>query len=208
MTSKCVPGAERLYGLTAKRVAVVGSRNVAEGLVILIGRGRILNVSRRAEQPIAAGTHVIDASGRFVLPGLIDAHVHVGELPHNRFGVDDPEDLSDRFQRWFTSHGIVTVRDTGSPALDDSLRRLKAGRPEWPRIHSSGPNLDGPPGGPWRGLRVIDRPTDARAQVADLAESGADFVKVYVWMGPEVLRAVVEEAQGEDFVSPRTSVMS
>jgi imidazolonepropionase-like amidohydrolase len=163
---------------------------------ILIGNGRILNVSRRAEQPLADGTRVIDASGMFVVPGLIDAHVHVGELPHNRFDVDDPEELCDRFLRWFPRHGITTVRDTGSPALDDSLFRLKAGRPEWPRLYCSGPDLDGPPGGPWPGLRVVERPADARAQVAELAESGADFVKIYVWMAPDVLRAVVEEAHG------------
>ncbi|MGH9243996.1 MAG: amidohydrolase family protein [Acidimicrobiales bacterium] len=128
------------------------------------------------------------------MTGLIDAHVHVGALPHNRFAVDDPEALCDDFMARFTAQGVTTVRCTGSPDLGAAFRMLKQGRPSWPRFFGSGPNLDGPPGGPHPGLRVVTTPDDARAQVAELLGAGADFVKAYIWMRAPEMAAVVDEA--------------
>ena len=96
--------------------------------------------------------------------------------------------------RALTRAGITAVRDTGSPDLDVTFPAFKRGRAGWPRFFGSGPNLDGHPGGPWQGLRSLRTATEARASVRELAEGGVDFVKLYVWMPAELVRAAADEA--------------
>ncbi len=170
-----------------------GRKPIEEGVVEVAG-GRITNVYRQGDTTPPAGSETVDLTGKTLLPGLIDSHVHLGLLPYNRFGVDDPIPLFHRFMKAFVEYGVTTVRCTGSPDLDWSFRFLKDGNPEWPRFYGSGPNLDGPPGGPHPGLRVVRSAAEARAQTLDLIENGADFVKVYVWMTGDLLRGVVSEA--------------
>ena len=155
--------------------------------------GRIINVCRRADISSSA-PEVIDISGTWLMPGLIDAHAHVGSLLYNRFAASDPSSITDSFMRAFLDHGITTVRDTGSPDTGERFRLLKAGRPDWPRFFGSGPNLDGPPGGPWPGLTVVNGPDDAVRQTNQLIDAGVDFLKVYVWMPAETVSAVVATA--------------
>ena len=157
-------------------------RDAIEDAVVEVVGGRITNVSRRGDIPPVAGSNTLDLSGKTILPGLIDSHVHLGLLPYNRFGVEDPMPLFDRFMKAFVEYGVTTVRCTGSPDLDWSFGILKEGNSRWPRFYGSGPNLDGPPGGPHPGLRVVRTPEEALEQTLDLLDNGADFVKVYVWM--------------------------
>lgn len=180
--------------LTGARLFDGTGRNPIDDAVVEVVGGRITNVSRRGDAPPVAGSSTVDLSGKTILPGLIDSHVHLGLLPYNRFGVEDPMPLFDRFMRAFVEYGVTTVRCTGSPDLDWSFGILKEGNSRWPRFYGSGPNLDGPPGGPHPGLRVVRTPEEARAQTLDLLDNGADFVKVYVWMTGEILRAVVSAA--------------
>ena len=194
-------GAGRIEGGAAPALVLTGARLVdgtgrdpIEDSVVEVVGGRIANVTRRGDIPAAPGGKTVDLSGKTILPGLIDSHVHLGLLPYNRFGVEDPMPLFDRFMRAFVEYGVTTVRCTGSPDLDWSFGILKEGNPRWPRFYGSGPNLDGPPGGPHPGLRVVRTPAEARAQTLDLLGNGADFVKAYVWMTGDLLRAVVSAA--------------
>ena len=98
-----------------------------EDAVVEVAGGRIANVYRRGDTSPAEDAQAVDLEGKTVLPGLIDSHVHLGLLPYNRFGVEDPMELFDRFMRDFVRHGVTTVRCTGSPELDWSFRMLKEG---------------------------------------------------------------------------------
>ncbi|MGH9244824.1 MAG: amidohydrolase family protein [Acidimicrobiales bacterium] len=165
-------------------------------VTVVVGRGRIVNAGPRPAVRLPDDAVTVDVAGRTIIPGLFDGHVHVGQLPYNRFDVDDPETLCDELMSTFTARGVTSVRCTGSPDLGSGFALLKRGRPTWPRFFGSGPNLDGPPGGPHPGRRVMTSPAEARAQVRDLLSGGADFVKVYAWMAPAEMAAVVAEAHG------------
>jgi imidazolonepropionase-like amidohydrolase len=173
------------------------ARPPIEDAVVLVAGERIANVSRRSEG-IPDGVRQVDVGGATILPGLIECHTHVGVLVDNAFlTVDDPATLVDLFMREYVRHGVTTVRDTGNfdPA---HLPLFREGRREWPRFWGAGPVLDGPadPPAPWKHLRLLDDPEAARAEVRKLRDEGVDFLKVYVWMKPHVLRALVEEAHG------------
>ena len=180
--------------LSGARIIDGSGREPIEDAVLELAGGRITNIYRRGEVSATGGARTVDLSGKTILPGLIDSHVHLGLLPYNRFGVDEPMPLFDRFMEDFVEHGVTTVRCTGSPELDWSFKMLKDGKRRWPRFYGSGPNLDGPPGGPHPGLRVVSTVAEARAETLDLIENGADFLKIYVWMTGELLREVVTAA--------------
>ncbi|MGH7894264.1 MAG: amidohydrolase family protein [Candidatus Binatia bacterium] len=122
-------------------------------------------------------------AGTFVLPGLIDMHVH---HPPGRV-VRDVR----LFDLLYLAHGVTSVRDTGG--FDDSIwtvrREIEQGSYPGPRIFACGPFLDGDPP-VWPGSRVVRTAADARAAVAAVAAAGADCVKVYERIAPDVLAAV------------------
>jgi imidazolonepropionase-like amidohydrolase len=162
---------------------------------VLVKDGRIAEVYTGTLPNLPEQVPVREFPDGTILPGLIDAHVHVaGQLANANFTVDDPEAFTDDFMRAFARHGITSVRDTGSPDLDVTFPVFKRGRPGWPRFFGSGPDLDGSPGGPWAGLRVLDTADEAIRAVGDLAEAGVDFVKLYAWMGRDLMAAAVAEA--------------
>jgi imidazolonepropionase-like amidohydrolase len=170
-----------------------GRPPITDAVVIVVG-DRILNAGPAGAVHSPQGAEVLDLGSATVTPGLFDGHVHVGALPHNRFGVDDPDSLADAFMATFVTQGVTTVRCTGSPDLGPAFRLMKASGPSWPRFYGSGPNLDGAPGGPHPGLRVVTTPGEARDQVVELLAGGADFIKAYAWMREAELAAVVAEA--------------
>ena len=102
---------------------------------ILIRNGRIETVAPAAELSAAEGAIEVDASGKFVIPGLIDMHIHV-ELCGGREGLPI----------WLGA-GVTTIRDVGgSPEGMLPLRdEVAAGKQVGPRIFSYGPLLDGVP---------------------------------------------------------------
>jgi hypothetical protein len=122
----------------------------------------------------------IDATGKYVLPGLIDAHVHVQD---ERGGIPQPQDYE--LKIWL-SCGITTVRDVGSDTKKTLVLRAKSAAGEvaspriliYPMFNSLAPN-----------------PTnaqEARARIRLFKEEGADGVK---FLG--VYRDVMEAAEDE-----------
>jgi imidazolonepropionase-like amidohydrolase len=184
----------RPLALVGGTVVDGSGRPPIERAIIEVDGGRIINVRREADGEPAAGVQILDVNGATILPGLIDGHVHCGRLALDPYEAGDPEPNWDWWMRAFVRWGITSVRDTGSPDLGDAFVRHKRGQLAWPHYSGSGPNLDGPPGGPWPGLIVVDDEDAARTVTRQLIADGAEFIKVYVWMSPAVMRAVVQEA--------------
>ena len=122
-------------------------------------------------------------AGMFVLPGLIDMHVHQPPAIWTR-------DVR-LFEILFLAHGVTTVRDAG--CSDDSIwdrrRRIDRGDEPGPRIVACGRILDGDPP-VWPGSLVVRTPAEARAAVDDMVDAGADCIKVYERLDAETLAAI------------------
>jgi len=187
-------GAE--IGTAIENVTVIDPVNgPAEAQRVVVVDGIIASVGPMSE-PVPQVASVRDGSGRYLIPGLWDMHVH--------FLYD--EGLTDVMPGLFLDHGITSVRDTGGnlerlAALRDTL--ASSSEPS-PSIYFSGPLLDGrfvvydggDPGRPALGTGIPDAQT-ARAYVRRLKEAGADFIKIYELVDPsvyEVLAAVAREA--------------
>lgn len=129
--------------------------------------------------------------GGYVLPGLIDSHVHSPGLP-----------LAGDRQLWSTLyllHGVTTVRNLGDGRMSLRHKRPVAeGREAGPRILACGDlldgnQLDGGHGGSYLS-RTIRTPAEARRIVHDLKDAGADCIKVLPHFSPEVFAALREAA--------------
>jgi len=174
-------------------VTIVDAMKGARANQRVVTRGdRIVWVGAMGEGGPAAN-RVIDGRGRFLIPGLWDAHVHF---------LYDPE-LTDSMASLFLAHGITSVRDTGG-----DLDRLVEIRNSWrreetpsPRLFVSGPLLDGAlvvydgatQAQPKLGTSVPDTEA-AREKVRWLHSRGADFIKIYELVSPAVFDALVDEA--------------
>lgn len=151
---------------------------------VLIRDGAIDELGSAAIVQIPAGARSIDGTGLYLMPGLIDTHVHLR---------DQSELLS------YLAHGVTSIAHLGGPAgnvpdvsaLRDSVVR---GAVPGPSIYASGPVIDGDPAIFPAVSVVVRTPQEAGRIVSSQLAAGADFVKVYNNLAPDPLRAVVAAA--------------
>lgn len=153
------------------------------GRTVVVHGGRIARVAAgRPDEPRGP------FAGTFVLPGLVDLHVH--HPP--RWALGERE----LFALLFLAHGVTSVRDTGETggSLAGHARAIAEGRLAGPRVLYCGPVLDGEPP-VWPTARTVPDAAAAREAVEALAADGASCVKVYNRLSRPALREVLDEAR-------------
>jgi len=152
---------------------------------ILIDNGIITHILKaNSGQTIFANVDCpeIDLEGKWLIPGLMDMHVHIkhGFAPH------------------FVASGVTTVRNTGGNVIElKDLMEAPDDAPT-PRVYSADRLIDGPPGlwgetSPWN--LTTDNHGEARKEVQRQVEAGANLIKVYGWLSKELMEIVVDEAK-------------
>lgn len=156
---------------------------------VLIEGERIVAIGGASETTVPAGSRVIDATGKFLIPGLWDMHVHA-------LRNLNPGPIFDAF----VANGVLGIRDMGSPPDSFDLikhwrERVQRGDYPAPRFVASGPLVDGPvPMFPHLSIGV-GSDTEARRAVRSVAARGADFVKVYSLLPREAYFAIADESR-------------
>jgi imidazolonepropionase-like amidohydrolase len=168
-------------------VAVIDVRTgaVSPGTTVVVTGNRISGLGRAGVVSLPAGARELDATGRFLIPGLWDMHVHA-TFP----GLDAA------FLPALVANGVTGVREMFSTlaAVDSSRARIGRGEMAGPRIVASGNLVDGRP--PiWPGSVVVTTPDEGRRAVDSLAAGGADFIKVYSRLSREAYFAIAEAAR-------------
>jgi imidazolonepropionase-like amidohydrolase len=127
----------------------------------------------------------IDASGMTVIPGLIDAHIHIARDAEH----DGP---------LYLSAGVTSARDTGGSLerLGEIRARQRDGSWSGPRLVYAGPLIDGePPVWPRAMTSVVTTEAEAAEAVERHAAAGVDLLKVYSGVDLPLLRAVIARAR-------------
>ena len=149
--------------------------------VVVVRRGRIESVGTRAGFQLPAQTGEVDVTGRWIIPGLIDAHAHV-----------EPWALP-RYLAW----GVTTVRDVHGAARFHA-RASASGSTSAPSpgrgSTAPGAMIDGLPT-TYPDAIGANSPRDARKAVDRLVNAGVDLIKVYTRVDPTLLRAMLDEAR-------------
>lgn len=165
--------------------------SLAPNRTVLINGNRIRAVGPVAEIPVPSGAVVVDARGKYLIPGLWDMHVH----------TTDPS-----YFPLFISNGVTGIRDMGGAAAtptngcesvrSDSLlawrSRIEAGDLTGPRIILSGPPASGTGGSTSLPVRTAD---EARSAINALQTLGVDFVKVYEGIPLDAYFVLAESAR-------------
>lgn len=165
-----------------------------ENQTVVIKDGKILEVSSSDELSFSDGNNeIIDGSGKYLIPGLWDAHVHFSYI----------EELAPSMFDLFLAYGITSVRDTGGRIefIKQWKDRAVANPTEAPRVMIAGPLLDGEPNvydgnSPGRpplsvGLKTVE---DVTEMVNRLDSIGVDLLKAYEMLTPEQFREVMRLA--------------
>lgn len=148
---------------------------------IYLSQGKIVRISD-SSLPLMTGFEVIELSGFYVSPGLIDSHMHLFE----------PNALAR-----FLKNGVTTVRNMqGMPAHLRWKAAQSSGLLSGAKMLTASPTLNGNiDSGPFHQL-VADT-AEARTLVAAYKEKGFDLIKVYSDLGPEIAAAILDAAAAE-----------
>lgn len=179
---------DELGSVTAfEDVALVSyeSQAVRTGQTVVVRDGRIEAIGATSDVSVPEGATVVPGCGRFLVPGLVDMHVHLSR-------ADLPA---------YLDAGVTTVRNLwGFPDLLAMKAEIEAGSLEGPSIHVISSGLDGTPE-KWPYTQLV-MDADAAAGVIDAqAGFGYSTLKLYSDLRPEPFDAIVAEAmvRGLDF---------
>ncbi len=170
--------------------AVSGARSAQD---VYISGGLVQSVVAAGQSTSSMG-QIVDGTGKFLIPGLWDAHVHLAYDPQIDYRTFFPLSLA---------HGITSLRDTGGH-LDLLAPAIEAARTteNTPDFYFSGPLIDGENrvydgSSPFSPNLSVGAATaaEAEAYVDEFVAAGASFVKAYEMLEPDVFVAVAARAK-------------
>ena len=152
-------------------------------MTVVITGNRIMTIASSSQMRIPRGAEVINAAGKFLIPGLWDMHVHFTEI--------------ERSFPLFIANGVTGVRNMGGE-LEDLLRwraAVTSGSLLGPRVVTCGPILDGPQPAAHGPKIVVGSANEGRQTVDILKQRGADCVKVYDRLSRDAYLAIIDQAK-------------
>jgi imidazolonepropionase-like amidohydrolase len=156
-----------------------------ENSTVIIAGDRIEKVLSGVGHVHDPGTRVIQIQGKFLLPGLIDGHVHY-------LGWAAP---------LYLAHGVTSVLDLGNYTTWILAQKsaVAEGLLPGPRIFTAGGQLDSPPG-TFPHAVLVSTEEEARQVVREHVRAGVDYIKAYTMLGPDLLKATIDEARSAGLV--------
>jgi imidazolonepropionase-like amidohydrolase len=156
------------------------------GMAMVVVNGRVHAVGPASSIKTPPAAEVVDLTGKFVMPGIINLHGHVGTT------VDMSQDAKfytrenvERQLQTYASYGVTTVVSLGTdfdPIYQIRSEQRATGRPHMARVYTAGRGFVAKGGfPPASGMRYeVETPADCAADVAELAAKKVDFVKIWV----------------------------
>ena len=156
---------------------------LADEQIAAIGASKSVFIPRK--------TKTLDGTGKFLVPGLVDMHVHLT-------GAGEPTGSRDFILPLLLANGITTVRDMGGDleSLIKLRHEIELGQLQAPRIFFAGPYLDGKP--PFfQPSLVVTNSAEATEDVHSLISRGADFIKVQSNLSRDAYFAIADVCRRE-----------
>jgi imidazolonepropionase-like amidohydrolase len=174
---------------------------------MIIRNGRIDWVGRTSSLTPPAGAHIVDYAGKYVMPGIIDLHVHLGNTVDM---VQDKKNFTkenvEHDLEVYASYGVTTVMSLGTDS--DLIFKLRAApqadRPPMSRVYTAGQGFVFKGG--YGGLAGVNQPVSSVAEVdaavAAQAAKGVDIIKLWLddefgtmpKMPPDISKAIIDAA--------------
>src|SRR5436309_10113471 len=180
LPAACQPGGDPTIALEGATLIDGSGGAPMHDALIIVKNGHIETVARVSEARVPRGAQEISLVGKTIIPGLIDAHAHVERWAVQRYVV------------W----GVTTVRDLGATSTDSAIalrNDLNLGAVLGPRMFTSGAMIDGAPP-TYAAATAVRTRDEARRAVDQRAVVGADCVKIYTKLTPDLLAPLLDEA--------------
>jgi imidazolonepropionase-like amidohydrolase len=172
--------ASAAFAFVDVNVVPMDSERTIERQTVVVNGDRIVDVGPVATTVVPEGTMRIEGSGKYLMPGLADMHVHYNEPWYGPM---------------FLANGVTTVRNMwGSRWMLETRQAVAAGNLLAPTIVTAGPLIDGEPSF-WPTCKTVTSEAEAEATVDEQAEAGYDFIKVYDSLSVQVYDALVRAAR-------------
>jgi imidazolonepropionase-like amidohydrolase len=160
-------------------------------MTVLITDRKVAVVGGFSSVSIPRNAQIIDASGKFLIPGLVDAHLHLTD-------AGEPSGSREFFLPLLLANGITTVRDMGGylESLVPLRRDIRQGKRLGPQIFFAGPYLDGSPPS-FQPSLVVTNAVEAAEDVHTLVQQGVDFIKVQSILSRDAYFAIAQAVRRE-----------
>ena len=159
---------------------------------VILSAGKIVSLTPADQAVVPAGAQVLDLHGYTVIPGIVGMHEHLF-YPTARGSY---QEMSFSFPRLYLAAGVTTIRTAGSlePYTDLEIKRqIDGGKSPGPKIHVTGPYLEG--AGTWAlQMHQLSGPEDAARTVNYWLDEGADNFKAYNFITSAELSAAIAAA--------------
>jgi cytosine/adenosine deaminase-related metal-dependent hydrolase len=162
-------------------VVTMESSAIAPHQTVVVDGNAITAIGSAGTVDVPPGATVIDGTGKFLMPGLHDMHVHL--------------DYTRGMLELFVAAGVTTVRNMAGSPRTVALRKLTAsGAVLGPTIYTAGPFVDGARPR-WEASASVVTAADAARVIDDHVRAGYDFVKIYNGLTPAAYDAVAAAAK-------------
>lgn len=166
---------------TNVNVLTMTSDSVWAGQTVIVKDGKIHRIGPSANLKPDDNTTVIDASGKFILPGISEMHAHIP------VAQDGNDSLVKETLFLYLSNGITTIRGMlGNPYHLDLREKVASGEILGPRIYTSSPSMNG---------NSVTTPEEARSKVTQYKNDGYDFLKIHPGIKLDVFKELVKTAR-------------
>lgn len=149
-------------------------------MAVVITGDRITEIGRSESVRISRDAQVVDATGKFLIPGLWDMHVHW---------------LHKDYLPLFVANGVTGIRVMwGAPFHHQWRQEIEQGTLRGPRMDIGSPIVDGPVP-MWPGSVAVKDDAEGRQFAIQMKQEGAGFIKVYSRLPREAYFAIADEAK-------------
>ncbi|MFB9845032.1 amidohydrolase family protein [Mucilaginibacter ginsenosidivorans] len=171
----------------ARIITMKGDEVIRNGTIV-IDKNKIVAVGKTEDVQVPADAMVYDATGKTIMPGIVDVHAHLHPSPD---GISPQQDWNYYANLAF---GVTTAHDPSSNTemVFSQSEMLKAGNMVGPRVYSTGTILYGADGD---FKAVINSLEDARSNIRRLKEVGAFSIKSYNQPRREQRQQIIEAAR-------------
>ena len=175
-------GQPRPLVLAHVNVVDVTTGSVRRDYNVTIAGDRIAALEASTQLRRPANAQIIEARGKYLIPGLVDMHVHASD---------------ERFLNLFVANGVTSVRLMGGMPLHLNWRkRVDSGEQLGPRLSIASPIVDGP-NPVWPGSMVAADARTAKDTVRQIEHGGYDFLKIYNRLPRDTYVALLDEAKAQ-----------
>jgi imidazolonepropionase-like amidohydrolase len=162
---------------------------------IVINGNRIVFASDNTSNnfdPNFSGANGINLTGKYIIPGLFDMHAHVANVRKDSYNQNESEYMLYKL----LAHGITTIRNPGGPTEQSVALRenVSEGKMVGPQIFTAGQLLNTPDIPVPFVERQVQTEQDVRQEVRTQAAAGVDYIKLYVGLTPDLVKAAIDEA--------------